>query len=86
MAETIYNYSNKKRYDGVTPLENETLIPFLTHEVLKNYHQDVKDGFRKHNDGIVEDNFEAWNIRGRKILVGFVAIPKDQVDSYMEGL
>lgn len=85
MAETKYDYSSKKSYNGVAPTENEALVPFLAHEVLKNYHQDVRDGFRKRNDGIAEDNFETWNIRGRKILVGFAAIPKDQVDSYMEG-
>lgn len=85
MAETKYNYTNKRSYDGVAPKENEVLVPFLAHEVLKNYHLDVKDGFRKRNDGIVEDNFETWNIRGRKILVGFTAIPKNQVNSYMEG-
>ena len=85
MAEKIYDYSNKKSYNGVAPKENEALVPFLAHEVLKNYHQDVSDGFRNRNDGIIEDNFETWNIRGRKILVGFTAIPKDQVNSYMEG-
>lgn len=85
MAEKIYDYSNKHSYDGVAPKENEALVPFLAHEVLKNYHQDIKDGIRKRNEGIIEDNFETWNIRGRKILVGFTAIPKDQVESYMEG-
>lgn len=84
MAEKIYDYSNKQSYNGVAPKENEALVPFLAHEVLKNYHHDVRDGFRKRNEGILEDNFETWNIRGRKILVGFVAIPKDQVTSYME--
>lgn len=84
MAETKYDYSNKRSYNGVAPKENEALVPFLAHEVLKNYHQDVRDGFRKRNEGIIEDNFETWNIRGRKILVGFTAIPKDQVESYME--
>lgn len=64
---------------------NEALVPFLAHEVLKNYHQDIRDGIRKRNEGIIEDNFETWNIRGRKILVGFTAIHKDQVESYMEG-
>ena len=82
MAEANYDYSNKKSYNGVAPKENEALVPFLAHEVLKNYHQDVRDGFRKRNDGIIEDNFETWNIRGRKILVGFVSIPKGQVASY----
>ena len=85
MAEKNYNYSNKKIYNGVAPKENEALVPFLAHEVLKNYHQDISDGIRKRNEGIIEDNFETWNIRGRKILVGFTAIPKDQVESYMEG-
>lgn len=85
MAEKIYDYSNKHSYDGVAPKENDALVPFLAHEVLKNYHQDIRDGIRKHNEGIIEDSFETWNIRGRKILVGFTAIPKDQVESYMEG-
>ena len=80
MAEKIYDYSNKHSYDGVAPKENEALVPFLAHEVLKNYHQDIKDGIRKRNEGIIEDNFETWNIRGRKILVGFTAIHKDQVN------
>ena len=84
MAETKYDYSNKQSYDGVAPKENEALVPFLAHEVLKNYHLDNRDSIRKRNEGIIEDNFETWNIRGRKILVGFTAIPKDQVDSYME--
>ena len=84
MAEKNYDYGNKKSYNGVAPKENEALVPFLAHEVLKNYHQDVRDGFRKRNDGIVEDNFETWNIRGRKILVGFTTIPKDEVESYMK--
>ena len=79
-----YDYSNKHSYDGVAPKENEALVPFLAHERLANYHQDVKEGKRKANDGIIEANFETWNIRGRKLLVGFVAIPKGQVDSYME--
>ena len=85
MAEKIYDYSNKHSYDGVAPKENEALVPFLAHEVLKNYHQDVRDGIRKRNEGIIEDTFETWNIRGRKILVGFTAIPKDEVESYIEG-
>ena len=85
MAEKIYDYSNLHCFDGVAPKENEALVPFLAHEVLKNYHQDIKDGIRKRNEGIIEDNFETWNIRGRKILVGFTAIHKDQVESYMEG-
>ena len=85
MAEKIYDYSNKHSYDGVAPKKNEALVPFLAHEVLKNYHQDIRDGIRKRNEGIIEDNFETWNIRGRKILVGFTAIHKDQVESYMEG-
>ena len=85
MAETKYDYSNKHSYNGVAPKGNEALVPFLAHEVLKNYHQDVRDGFRKRNEGIIEDNFETWNIRGRKILVGFTAIHKDQVESYMQG-
>lgn len=85
MAETKYDYSNKRNYDGVAPNENEALVPFLAHEVLKNYHQDIRDGIRKSNEGIIEDNFETWNICGRTILVGFTAIPKDQVESYMEG-
>ena len=78
-------YSNKRSYDSVTPKENAALVPFLAHEVLKNYHQDIRDGFRKRNEGIIEDNFETWNIRGRMILVGFTAIPKDEVKSFMEG-
>ena len=85
MEEKNYDYSNKKSYNGVAPKENEALVPFLAHEVLKNYHQDIRDGIRKRNEGIIEDSFETWNIRGRKILVGFTAIPKDQVESYMEG-
>ena len=84
MAEKIYDYSNKHSYNGVSPTENEALVPFLAHEVLANYHLDVKEGRRNVNEGIIEDNFETWNIRGRKILVGFTAIPKDQVKSYME--
>lgn len=79
-----YDYSNKQSYDGVAPSENEALVPFLAHEILRNYHQDVRSGFRKPNEGIIESNFETWNIRGRKILVGFTAIPKEQVASYME--
>ena len=79
------HYSNKHSYNGVAPTENEALVPFLAHEVLANYHLDVKEGRRNINEGIIEDNFETWNIRGRKILVGFTAIPKDQVKSYMEG-
>ena len=58
MAEKNYDYSNKKSYNGVAPKENEALVPFLAHEVLKSYHQDVMDGFRKRNDGIVENNPE----------------------------
>ena len=79
-----YDYSNKQSYDGVAPSENEALVPFLAHEILRNYHQDVKSGFRKSNEGIIESNFETWNIRGRKILVGFTTIPKDEVESYMK--
>ena len=63
MAEKNYNYSNKRSYDGVATKENEALVPFLAHEVLKNYHQDIRDGIRKRNEGIIEDNFETWNIR-----------------------
>lgn len=85
MEEKINDYSNKHSYNGVAPTENEALVPFLAHEVLANYHLDVKEGRRNVNEGIIEDNFETWNIRGRKILVGFTAIPKDQVKSYMEG-
>lgn len=84
MAEKIYDYNNKRSYNGVAPTKNEALVPFLAHEVLANYHLDVKEGRRNVNEGIIEDNFETWNIRGRKILVGFTAIPKDQVKFYMK--
>ena len=84
IAEKNYDYCNKKSYNGVAPKENEALVPFLAPEVLKNYHQDIRDGIRKRNEGIIENNFETWNIRGRKILVGFTAIPKDDVESYMK--
>lgn len=84
MAENIYDYSNKHSYDGVAQKENEALVPFLALEVLKNYHQDVRGGFCKRNEGIVEDNFETWNIRGRKILVRYTAILKDEVESCMK--
>lgn len=47
MEEKNYDYSNKKSYNGVAPKENEALVPFLAHEVLKNYHQDIRDGIRK---------------------------------------
>ena len=80
MEEKNYDYSNKKSYNGVAPKKNEALVPFLAHEVLKNYHQDIRDGIRKRNEGIIEDSFETWNIRDRKILVGFTAIPKNQVN------
>ena len=36
MEEKNYDYSNKKSYNGVAPKENEALVPFLAHEVLKN--------------------------------------------------
>ena len=36
MAEKNYDYSNKRSYDGVATKENEALVPFLAHEVLKN--------------------------------------------------
>ena len=84
MAENIYDYSNKHSYDGVAQKENEALVPFLALEVLNNYHQDVRGGFCNRNDRIVEDNFETWNIQGRKILVGYTAIPKDEVESCMK--
>ena len=51
MAEKNYDYSNKRSYDGVATKENEALVPFLAHEVLKNYHQDIRDGIRKRNEG-----------------------------------
>ncbi len=79
-----YDYSNKHSYDGVAPKENEALVPFLAHEVLANYQQDVKEGRRKTNDGIIESNFETCNIRVRKLLVGFVAISKSQAYEYVK--
>ena len=66
MEEKNYDYSNKKSYNGVAPKENEALVPFLAHEVLKNYHQDIRDGIRKRNEGIIEDSFETWKDSGKK--------------------
>lgn len=53
MEEKNYDYSNKKSYNGVAPKKNEALVPFLAHEVLKNYHQSYDDR-RSHQRGILE--------------------------------
>ena len=57
MAEKNYDYSNKRSYDGVATKENEALVPFLAHEVLKNYHQDIRDGMQSYAKELYNKNY-----------------------------
>jgi hypothetical protein len=77
----VVDYSNKKPINSVPVKADETLVPIHAEEIVSNYRNDLKDGLRTRGDGINLNNLETWHLGGRKILVGFVAVKKEQAES-----
>lgn len=75
------NYENKKSYNNVSPNSEETLVPILAIELAKWNNQAIRDGLIKAGDLLDKENLETWHLGGRKILVGFVPVPKIQAET-----
>lgn len=77
----VVDYSNKKPINDVSVKADEVLVPIHAEEVAANYRKDLKEGLRTKGDGVNLNNLETWHLGGRKILVGFVAVKKEQAES-----
>lgn len=72
------NYANKRTYNNIPAKADEELVPVLAYD-LANWKNDcIKNGLGKSETLVDTRNLETWHYGGRKILVGFVAVPKDK--------
>ncbi|WP_317368344.1 hypothetical protein [uncultured Tyzzerella sp.] len=82
------NYKNKKSYNNINPREGEVLVLIHAHEIIKWNKQAIKDKLIKPGEFLNTDNLETWHLGGRKVLVGFVAVPEKQaaiaIDAFWE--
>lgn len=74
----------KKSYNNVSPNSEETLVPILAIELAKWNNQAIRDGLIKAGDLLDKENLETWHLGGRKILVGFVPVPKMQAETMIK--
>ena len=77
-------YDNKRPYNGIEPKDGEQLVPVLAHELLEWDKECIERGLSKPGQLLKRDNLETWHYGGRKILVGFVAVPDEQVSAALE--
>lgn len=78
------NYENKKSFNNIMPKANEQLVPVLAYELVKWNDECVKNGLASPGQLLNKRNLETWHLGGRKILVGFVAVPDHQVETAIQ--
>lgn len=74
------NYENKKSYNNINPREGEVLVPIHALELVKWNKQAIKEKLLKPGECLNTENLETWHLGGRKVIVGFVAVPKEQAE------
>lgn len=75
------NYENKKSFNNVASKDGEVLVPIHALELLKWNKESIEKGYVKPGELIDEENLETWHLGGRKILVGFTPVPKENEES-----
>lgn len=60
-------YQSEKSYNGVKPTDSQVLAPFV-----------IRDRAMLVNKDVNRDNLKTFNIYGKRILVGFVPIERDE--------
>lgn len=84
------NYENKRSYNNIKPREGEVLVPVHALELVKWNKQAIKDKLIKPGEYLNPENLETWHLGGRKVLVGFVAVPEKQaaiaIDAFWEDI
>lgn len=73
------NYANKRTYNNIPAKADEELVPVLAYDLVNWKNDCIKNGLGKSETLVDTRNLETWHYGGRKILVGFVAVPKDKV-------
>lgn len=73
------NYDNKRTYNNIPAKADEELVPVLAYDLVNWKNDCIKNGLGKSETLVDTHNLETWHYGGRKILVGFVAVPKDKV-------
>lgn len=71
-------YDNKKTYNNIPAKADEELVPVLAYDLVNWNNDCIKNGLGKSETIVDTRNLETWHYGGRKILVGFVAVPKDK--------
>ena len=90
------NYANKRTYNNIPAKADEELVPVLAYDLVNWKNDCIKNGLGKSETLVDTRNLETWHYGGRKILVGFVAVPKDkaaiaidafnkETNAYLEG-
>lgn len=90
------NYANKRTYNNIPAKADEELVPVLAYDLVNWKNDCIKNGLEKSETLVDTRNLETWHYGGRKILVGFVAVPKDkaaiaidafnkETNAYLEG-
>lgn len=78
------DYSNKKTIDDSIVNKGEVLVPIHADEIAANYIQDLKNDLMKKGKCVNLNNLETWHLGGRKILVGFVPVKKEQAEALIK--
>lgn len=78
------NYENKKPYNNIKPNKGEQLVPILAYDLLKWEDDSVRNGLSTPGQLVNKENLETWNLDGRRVLVGFVAVPNDQAEAAID--
>ncbi len=78
------NYENKRPYNGIEAVEGEQLVPVLAYNLLEWDTTSIKNNLSIPGQLVKRENLETWHYGGRKILVGFVAVPIEQVPAALE--
>lgn len=60
-------YQSEKSYNGVEPTDTQVLAPFV-----------IRDKTMLVNKDVNQDNLKTFNIYGKRILVGFVPVERDE--------
>lgn len=78
------NYTNKKPYNNIAPKAGEQLVPVLAYELVKWNDDCVRNRLAAEGQLLNKNNLETWHLGGRKILVGFVAVPDTQAEAAIQ--
>ncbi|WP_174854272.1 hypothetical protein [Streptococcus suis] len=64
---TLDRYKSEKSFNGVEPTDSQVLVPFV-----------IRDKAMLVNKDVNRDNLKTFNIYGKRILVGFVPVEREE--------